>query len=168
LLQWILVEIVKVVGSSLMVPHLVSMDDHSGSLLERCCYLDISLDWNFPNIALGWNYPLVALGIDLANCELQKCEPLSLMSTLGVPKQVKMFFLRNLTTVLLSALVSKYFIVAWSMYNQCFKLLYYMLEIDNHCLPQLFYVKSNNCFEFYESIERIKALFEIELKHLTM
>lgn len=41
-------------------------------------------------------------------------------------------------------------------------MLYYMLETDNQCLTRFCYVKSDNCLELYESMERIKALFEIE------
>jgi len=36
-----------------------------------------------------------------------------------------------------------------------------MLETDNHCLTRFCYVKSNNCFELYESMERIKALLKL-------
>ena len=39
--------------------------------------------------------------------------------------------------------------------------MYYMLETDNHCLTRFCYVKSNNCFELYESMERIKALLKL-------
>jgi len=42
-----------------------------------------------------------------------------------------------------------------------------MQETNNHFLTWSIYVKSNHYFELYESMERIKALFEIELKHLT-
>jgi len=37
-----------------------------------------------------------------------------------------------------------------------------MQETDIHCLTRSFDVKSNICFEIYESIEMIKAIFEIE------
>jgi len=36
-----------------------------------------------------------------------------------------------------------------------------MLETDNHCLTRFCYVKSNNCFELYESMESIKALLKL-------
>jgi len=53
-----------VVDSSSWV--VVSMVGHIGSLLESCCcYPDISLDWNCPNIVLDLNYRLGALVVDL-------------------------------------------------------------------------------------------------------
>jgi len=42
-----------------------------------------------------------------------------------------------------------------------FNLLYYMLETDNHCLTCFCYVKSYNCFELYESMERINAFLKL-------
>ena len=42
-----------------------------------------------------------------------------------------------------------------------------MQETGIHCLTRSFYVKSNIYIEICESIERIKAIFEIEYKHLT-
>ena len=59
-----------VVDSSLVVVDssswvVVSMVGHIGSLLESCCYPDISLDWNCPDIVLDLNYRLVAHVVDL-------------------------------------------------------------------------------------------------------
>jgi len=36
-----------------------------------------------------------------------------------------------------------------------------MLETDNQCLTRFCYVKSDSCFELYESMEKIKAFLKL-------